>query len=147
MEVTDLMIGDWVNYRPGWINEETGKVEWQSHDEGFPVKIEFLYFCHGEGFVQYNDGENDGIEAADYELFPIPLTPEILEKNGWQYVNGNPCSVFQLKNQEGYISIYSCIKGHFEIQISGLWYVIQFVHQLQRVLRFCGIEKEINFEI
>lgn len=154
MKVTDLMIGDWVNYRPGWINEETGKVEWESHDEGFPVKIEFLYFCHGEGFVQYNDGENDGIEAADYELFPIPLTPEILEKNGFHYtnehtLNGADTYILRLEQRGFYFKITIKLNDYFAldsyddrvyrlVEIStGKWYV----HHLQHALRLCGIEK------
>lgn len=132
----DLMIGDWVNYRPGWINEETNQVEYES-GTGFPVRIEMLYYCQGEGLVQYNDGENDGIEAAEYELFPIPITPEILEKNG-----------FNLSQSKGEwspsivgFSFDNCWVGD-ELK----WHRIhiKYVHELQHALRLCGIEKEIE---
>lgn len=121
MKTNELMIGDWVQ-------------------DLSPVIIDAIsnedictYQCK-DGYITVNPSN----------LKPIPLTPEILEKNGWQCFNGSPYSVYQLKTQGGYISLYNCIKGHFEIQISGLWFKIQFVHELQHALRLCGIEKEIE---
>ena len=74
------------------------------------------------------------------QIEPIPLTAEILEKNGFtkhaygfsfQYLklNGN------LRNDD---TVY------FTITISGKDITIDYVHQLQHALRLCGIEKEIK---
>lgn len=127
------MIGDLVNYRPGWINEETNQVEYES-GTGFPVRIEMLYYSHGEGLVQYNDGENDGIEAAEYELFPVPLTDEILEKNFPEPTDG-----ITWYPEDGGFNCHTYIPK-CEINAFGLF---KYVHQLQHALRLCEIEKEI----
>ena len=156
ISVKELTIGDLVNYRPGWINEETNQVEYES-GTGFPVRIEMLYYSHGEGFVQYNDGENDGIEAAEYELFPIPITPEILEKNGFEKLD---FSHFQIGDRRLVLDA----DGRWDGPLSWHWVVtemdtnakgqpvvldyyvttINYVHELQHALRLCGIEKEIK---
>ena len=128
------MIGDLVNYRPGWINEETNQVEYES-GTGFPVRIEMLYYSHEEGLVQYNDGENDGIEAAEYELFPVPLTDEILEKNFPEPTDG-----ITWYPEEGGFNCHTYVPD-CEINAFGLF---KYVHQLQHALRLCEIEKEIE---
>jgi len=133
INVKELMIGDLVNYRPGWINEETNQVEYES-GTGFPVRIEMLYYSHGEGLVQYNDGENDGIEAAEYELFPVPLTDEILEKNFPEPTDG-----ITWYPEDGGFNCHTYIPK-CEINAFGLF---KYVHQLQHALRLCEIEKEI----
>ena len=134
INVKELMIGNLVNYRPGWINEETNQVEYEC-GTGFPVRIEMLYYSHGEGLVQYNDGENDGIEAAEYELFPIPLTPEILEKNFPEPTDG-----LTWFPEEGGFNCHTYVPK-CEINAFGLF---KYVHQLQNALRLCGIEKGIE---
>mgnify|MGYP003290498388 CR=1 FL=1 len=91
--------------------------------------------------------------TADKEykgFFPIPLTPEILEKNGFGYIEkdeeithfyqGEPhfCRSMTLhigtNNQGGYwLNTYSNT-------IFGL----RFVHELQHALKLCGIDKTIE---
>ena len=141
------MIGDLVNYRPGWINEETNQVEYES-GTGFPVRIEMLYYSHGEGLVQYNDGENDGIEAAEYELFPIPLTAEILEKNFQESLPGINL-MYQLKGpycamKEDGQWVFGLVKVDGDNSARYPLVKISFVHELQHALRLCGITKEIQ---
>ena len=63
------------------------------------------------------------------DIEPIPLTPEILEKNGIELSVG-PGGLYQ-----GTISGVNC---HIEFNI------IKYVHELQNALRLCGIEKEIE---
>lgn len=142
------MIGDWVLYRPGWIDDNTKTPVYES-ESGFPVRLTCIY---GE-LAQYDDVLPDGtintIEVADFELFPIPLTKEILIKNGW-------CEESDYEND-----LYG---GHFpedkqhrlELDIDGseVWwtinraenYIIQlrYVHELQHALKLCGIDKEIT---
>ena len=170
MKLQELSIGNWVNYRPGWKDEETGRIVYES-GTGFPVKIEMIYFCHGEGLVQYNDGQNDGIEACDYELFPIEITPEILEKNGFYYgitVNeeevysnvsgGIPCEypeegwcfdegagtakiIFPNETDGGMVILDD---GNDDKFLQFVFTEHLFVHQLQNALTLCGINKNIE---
>lgn len=153
MKTNELMIGDWVNYRPGWIDEDSGKVVYES-GTGFPVRVEFIYNCRGgEGLIQYNDGENDGIEAAEYELFPIPLTPEILEKNGFTdcettKLDREMGNTFWYLGKDNFISdsalMINLMKDSFLIRFGNSTIDrLRFVHEFQHALRLCGIEKEI----
>lgn len=64
---------------------------------------------------------------------PIPLTPEILEKNGWTYDeidyawNLDKFPVLY-KNEDGFLNYYDGIEVRFN-----------YVHELQRALRLCGL--------
>lgn len=163
MKAEELMIGDLVNYRPGWINEETGKPEYECGDV-FPVKITCIY----DGLAQYDDLLPDGtintIEVADYELSGIPITPEILEKNGFD-INGIPEDMQPVEERDWSddtyvwsrqetpdeameVSVYMDDPYNFFAEIicqhchvDGVH--IKYVHELQHALRLCGIEKEI----
>lgn len=80
--------------------------------------------------------------AVLYEA--IPLTPEILEKNGFKKYNGLyrldiAEGVFvnaDFKSKEPFVSVHNTCYRATPI----CWYL----HQLQHALRLCGIEKEIE---
>lgn len=166
MKATDLMIGDWVLYRPGWIDDDTETPVYES-ENGFPVRLTCIY----NDLAQYDDILPDGtintIEVADFELFPIPITPEILGKNGFHY--GNTASEEDFCNAVGcsYPEEGWCYdEGAGEIKIlfptgsdGGLIRLddqsadrhleLVFVepimlHELQHALKLCGIDKEIT---
>lgn len=92
----------------------------------------------------------------DY-LDPIPLTPEILEKNGFHYTNqhtlkGADTYVLRLEQRGFDYTITIKLNDYFALDSyddrmyrlaeieTGKWYV----HQLQHALRLCGITKEIQ---
>ena len=126
MKANELQIGDYVNYR------------------GQIIKVTSLYDKGGSNEVGWSDKESVWVNGRCIE--PIPLTPEILEKNG-----------FVLKEKE--MGMYGVnIAPHytrddvpFEVFCDGdpfaIWFQgpvnIEYVHQLQHALRLCGIEKEI----
>jgi len=71
------------------------------------------------------------------KIEPIPLTPDILEKNGFvvesRHCLGNPLQ-------------YCVLVDGLWIDITGENYFegkLEYAHQLQHALRLCGIEKEI----
>ena len=77
----------------------------------------------------------------------IPLTPKILEKNGFEYKEG----------EQGMYGVtiapyYTRKDVPFELFCDGdpfaIWFkdevAIKYVHQLQHALRLCGIEKTIE---
>lgn len=102
---------------------------------------------------------NNGLIKEDSPLFrivePIPLTKEILEKNGFVENRGITSWKFETK-REDLIEIYGVNDYHLSINIedthgSGKGYrwilnnlVIFYAHQLQNILRDLGIEKEIT---
>lgn len=89
---------------------------------------------------------NNGLIKEDSPLFrivkPIPLTTEMLEKNGfkrsevfveWKYENDD---VYMIYKPFPYLKIQmeDCIVA----------FPCEYVHELQNALRLCGIEKEIT---
>ena len=132
MKANELMIGDWVEYRfTGW-TEKGG------------VYKDYQYVQISSIGQLYIKADNDRVASADgVEFYPIPLTPKILEKNGFIYLDENvwgktgteiniylDCGVFAIITHKGFL----CLGGRGEIH---------FVHELQHALRLCGIEKEI----
>lgn len=82
-----------------------------------------------------------GLKTQKAEITPIPLTLEILEKNGfersevfveWKYENDN---VYMIYKPFPYLKI--------QTEECTVAFPCQYVHELQRALRFCKIEKEI----
>ena len=138
MKANELMIGDWVEYRfTGWTEKGGVYKDYQY------VQISTI----GDLYIK---ADNDRVASACGELFyPIPLTPEILEKNGFGFTrNNNTDSVWNgwwiyeglelavaNLNKEGN---WPCFINIYDSNI-----LCEYVHQLQHALRLCGIEKEI----
>ena len=122
MTIKDLMVGDWVRNDLG----ETQQV----------VELREI-----GAMLYYND-----VYSYD-EIEPIPLTPEILEKNGWFY----PKQSSWMKLDNPHKELWGCIHtdGTFWLYSSGdcdkdeCFAEIKYVHKLQHALRLCGIDKEI----
>ena len=114
----DLMIGDWV------------------HDGlGEKGRIESLKCGQFGGDQAFRVGKDKFVMLSG--AYPIELTPKILEKNGFVY-NDMPF----VQAWEGYcLSIYGdgLINCGQNVAMQ-----VKYVHQLQHVLRLCGIEKEIE---
>jgi hypothetical protein len=94
--------------------------------------------------IKHKDGYKYGYCWCDLdEMFPIPLTPEILEKNGFTrcgqvYANLQQCvGKFGDKRK----SLFQDIRTG-EWGMNDVW--IDYVHELQHVLKLCGIEKSIE---
>ena len=115
----DLMIGDWYAFR------------------GHPYK------CTASDIASLAECEENG---APTDISEIPLTAEILEKNEWRCFNtyhkySHPKASFDIRQQKD---------GGYTIEVdadeygSAVFLFILHVHQLQHVLRLCGIEKEIE---
>ena len=137
MEITELMIGDIVQYLDGkkLITVVVVKVD----GSGNVVRLKQK---NGHKF-------NTTIDF----LKPIPLTPEILEKNGIKWFCTEPsgrktycCNepVVQcayIPNSGWLISVGACgsIKVRF-VEISK----IQYVHELQHAFSICKINKQIS---
>lgn len=85
--------------------------------------------------------EDNGYEYNEIE--PIPLTPEILEKNGFEKewdedIMLMVCDNIIVETGDNY-KLYKDGKMYLRRVLAPLYYV----HQLQHALRLCGIEKEI----
>ena len=135
MDAKQLMLGDYV------INTEFGKNEIGQIDILEPTRV---WLKGGKTYVPINYIE------------PIPLTPEILEKNGFIVCEntGNKHDYIWYDNKS-YIYVIFRNDGNLLVTMEtdlnegrGINSVhncdIFFVHELQHVLRLCGIDKKIK---
>lgn len=140
MNEEELMVGDWVLH------------------EGKPYQIRQLGIYgvdrDGEDYPAVCVGKPNGIGLIleRNEIEPIPLTPEILEKNGFHKASMVSDTPPYDKDEEGnmHFSLNEKFWGWFQpnntflIPANGLgWLEFKYVHELQHALRLCNIEKEI----
>jgi hypothetical protein len=79
------------------------------------------------------------------DIEPIILTPEILEKNGWKSMKNGSGDFILTKPMVGNsATITKTINGYEMLHGAFNGLGIHYVHQLQHVLRLCGIKKEIE---
>lgn len=118
MKIEELSIGDYVNY------------------EGKPVRIKGL--C---SMVTFEINEHLICTCGVGCLDPIPLTPEILEKNG---INKTYKSdEYAVYKGEGFnVTDYYTELWEFSLRRNRV--MLKNVHELQHALRLAGIEKEIE---
>lgn len=99
-----------------------------------------IKFPNGE--IQYADKDN---------IVPIPLTPEILEKNGWDFTgyntnfNGTLLNICSKRDILPYLYYYYATKG-FSVSICGKIVLpnIKYVHELQHLLFGLGLNSEME---
>lgn len=133
MKANELMIGDWVTARK-WREKPFQLTRINENNKFFYGKIGDTYV--GPFLIE--------------ELQPIPLTPEILEKNGWvSKRDGSGDFIYMRENTPGYgsndMTVTKNIIGNFQMihgSFNGIF--VHYVHQLQHALHLCGIEKEIT---
>ena len=134
-KVEEFMIGDWVmSIHPAMPR---------------PIKVTEI----GKNDIGYKNG----ILHISF-IEPIPITPEILERNGFrlkeegesytEYVSGDEHSIIALVFYKESIydvdTVLDCELGFF----GGLNRIhhchVKFVHELQHALKLCGISKNIE---
>lgn len=128
MRAEELMIGDWLFYR-GQFN-------------AFPFKVEQIMKKKVGYHAEPNETRMHYLRLC--ECNPIPLTPEILEKN--------KISKSRLMGEQRHFTYYldSCLEllaiydADFSFQIGSCARYIKYVHELRHVLRLCKINKEIE---
>ena len=152
MEANELMLGDWVQVdNPSFdINNRIGYIIGIESKEGHVHPSTFnICFKEDDGGICHYVG------CRKYNVKPIPLTREILEKNGFVDWSDHSrttrsCSMLLDKNTsicvqvtDGndsiFLQIHRCGAGSFEHRMN-----IKYVHQLQQLFRLCGIDKEIT---
>ena len=127
-----LMVGDWCCDR-----------------HGFPMQITNVGDDYAYATFEGNEGDPWEFDDKDDQPEPIPLTPEILEKNGFIKVNSQRYD-YGYPDTDCYIKVNpkkNMIHTNGRNANSNL-YSHSFVHELQRALRLCGLnELADNFKI
>ena len=156
MKATELMIGDWV-LTP---SKEAEDGEQEGLTLVSPAKVSSL---NEFDVIQATCNGGDLYFSPD-EVYPIELTPEILEKNGfthdeleeqatqkWKCKDERPCVMYSedrricIDNRKYDLNSYNDWGIHIDsVDMSTIGYMeLTYVHQLQQILRLCKIDKEI----
>ena len=114
MTTSQLMLGDLVMFEG-----ETFKID--------GISIGEAHFC----------GDEENIWCHEDNIEPIPLTAEILEKNGWTLLANFGGEAYWSDNGEFSLP-YN--KGQYRIIIHGIVVKITYLHELQHALRLCGLD-------
>ena len=120
MNSEELMIGDWYTNSDGDICKvvkNLGNVVW---------------------------GQGDDVSDSTDDPNPIPLTTEILEKNGWKEAQ------YWHEYQDGRSTVQCCLPD-MQGMINGVFiehFQCEYVHQYQHLLRLCGLtDLADNFKV
>ncbi len=152
MKANELMIGDWVQGSPcGQHCDRNNKTYYKI------ALLDIGNNCWGYSVC------GALVELKYDDIFPIPLTPEILEKNGFKKVQihgEKQDDIFQCFDGEIIIEVgiynpnFILIHYRYEIpdginsgELSSIVKVDGgkfYLHELQHALRLCGISKEIE---
>ena len=135
--ITNLMVGDWVN-----VDGKAGKIAFVSNTDFVNVEID----------------DTLSIETENPE--PIPLTADLLEKNGFNVVHNKRSVTCDVRTEYYHIKIeftdkiaieiHNAITGkdgkgrHDLVSFGRDWFDVLNVHQLQHALKLCNIQKEIQ---
>jgi hypothetical protein len=136
IKISDLSIGDWVNQK---MNDGAYQVQW--------IERETV------GLIKHTGTEEDGsirLTAVPLSFIePIPLTTDILEKNGLEYEDdGNDaviflcCDMFWARLCVG--DTFWQVGIHSEDRLDAVVCNVKHTHQLQHALRLAGVGKEIE---
>ena len=144
MKANELMIGDWVR-----------KLEPGGHT--IPVKVTGIIDEDNSVLFERRDGVHGVTDIKAFE--PIPLTGEILGKNGfvhrqsvtWGDVFTYTYAIVQKDKVLQYEQHFNLSPNPYDG--SGFYWIpemsavsalrVVYVHELQHLLRLCGIEKDI----
>ena len=120
------MIGDWVSFKecPNLTPYQVTKLDIKA---AYPINID-----------RKADGEDTFLTEED--LQPIPLTPEILKKNGFELISK---SIESTSYRLGLREVFVFLKeGYFNITIKDTdIFGLTYVHELQHALRLCGLNE------
>ena len=127
LKISDLSVGDWVRYDNGVTPYSIRSIV-RTGDQECVVLKDDMYPDGITGFVKY--------------LKPIPITAEILEKNGFERLL--ECDLFY-HSESGLEVAFEDGEWMHTINLHEYTiHTISGVHHIQHLLRLYGCEKEIN---
>ena len=90
-----------------------------------------------KGYLYYGD-----CYACVKDIVPIPLTSEILEKNGWKSINGK--YAFKIKNANYVVLEFTEDSIYVYINEKTILFTIKYIHELQNLLFGLGVSYEME---
>lgn len=137
MKANELMIGDWVQIlAPSKYQGARGRIKTlidHKDDETAYFKV----------FLQNNPIWVGIEDVCSDDISPIPLTAEILEMNKIpkSRLMGEQRHFFY--NLDSDLELLAIYDASFSLQIGNSARYVNYVHELQHILRLCRINKEI----
>ena len=133
MKVNELMQGDLVLY--------------EYNGEKIHARVVEIY--RSSALVESVSKEYEPIEIAEDKLFPVDITPEILEKNG--FTKDEEIDQWYFKSDYrldlGLLAVGiddGCGTGFCVMRNGAITYYCKYVHELQHYLRLIGGAKKIE---
>lgn len=91
--------------------------------------------------VMLNDSSTT-YSISNNAIRPIPLTPEILEKNGWKSINGK--YALKIKNANYVVLEFTEDGIYTYINEKTMLFTIKYIHELHHLLFGLGINSEME---
>lgn len=136
LKISDLSVGDWGQDNYGDYVKVAGI--WQGCNLNYQVDI------HRDGAIA---------TILPCNIHPIPITPEILEANGWEKGQRGEFYHYLRLDKNSTLYVHASTNG-WRVEITydaagilcttHLMPDVVSIHQLQNALRLAGVEKEIN---
>lgn len=138
MKPEELSIGDWVNVL-------------NYHYDGSPYvgQVDGIFKKHGTYYLQFSSALSAEIDKCE----PIPITHEILEKNGF---SGEMYAIFHI-DKERWLEYYyhehrlrkwwrGVDDWNYHAEVNDVTFECQchYVHELQNALNLCKVTKTIE---
>lgn len=138
IKAEELSIGDWVNVL-------------NYHWDGRPYagQVKGITKKHGTYYLQFGSALSAEIDMCE----PIPLTPGILEKNGFKPIYHDDKSAYKWKEYDDDDNYQSVVIDFRVKRVSEVWSdrtrksykgEIVYVHELQQIIKICGISQTIE---
>lgn len=136
MDAKELMIGDWVL----WKNKPVQVASVSGVEYSFGQIDVILAHCNDEKLLEKHDIKS---------IQPIPLTSEILEKNGFvkvfrgRYRFEDNRSIVEISTSNGemkWVRVSKYDENFSTTIINCLFANMRYVHEFQHILRLCEIE-------
>ena len=137
IRVEEISIGDWVNV-PNYYWDESPHVG----------QVDGIIKRHGTYYLQFSSAFSAEIDRCK----PIPITPEIIEKNGfelkpdgwlWSNEGLEEQNYIFIQFRKGCDGVRNC-EINFIHRAQVTFKQLYFVHELQHALKLCGIPKNIE---
>ena len=123
-----------INFNPKYI---PGDIVYNHKKEIIRITSSYLT---GTKLFYYRDGECGWIRED--AIKPIPLTPEILEKNGWKSINGK--YALKIKNANYVVLEFTEDGIYTYINENTMLFTIKYIHELQHLLYALHIDSNLK---